>query len=274
MKRGASVVISERSDEPGYRYFEKCGLPVVDALKVGVLAGKRYPRVILDLMDYNVGYLRELHEDAKEIILLVGTGWTITPEVRGLCDLIIYQSILDPSKDVMEAPGADLLYGIQYILLGPEYTRQAEKIRDAMIYIGGGVSKYYAAKVQHDVNAWNVGAPLYGCGTIENSLYWSQSVSCVQVCTMGMCVYEGMAVGAVPLMISRSHDHADTANAIQREDCGISLGLVSRVHPSAVGEACRELLESPNLIAQMAQTGREMVDGRGVYRVAKRILEC
>ena len=94
-------------------------------------------------------------------------------------------------------------------------------------------------------------------------------VACV---SYGMTAFECLCLGIPTVALSISPDHAASAALVQEQSGGalVSLGEVEKVQPLDIRNAVDAMLADAPALSQKA---RAYVDGKGVYRVADKILE-
>jgi spore coat polysaccharide biosynthesis predicted glycosyltransferase SpsG len=90
------------------------------------------------------------------------------------------------------------------------------------------------------------------------------------VVAMGVTVYEALASGVPPIVVSRSRGDVSHARELAAHGALVSLGL--QWNEERVAEAVGALLASPARRAVMAAAGRGRVDGRGAERVVDRLV--
>jgi spore coat polysaccharide biosynthesis predicted glycosyltransferase SpsG len=84
----------------------------------------------------------------------------------------------------------------------------------------------------------------------------------------GMAMYDALATGTFPVLVSRSDDHAITAIRLEAQGRLKHLG-VGEISPSVVADTAVRLMKTWTPSRERTRP----VDGLGVYRVARKILE-
>ena len=90
------------------------------------------------------------------------------------------------------------------------------------------------------------------------------------VLSFGVTAFETMAAGIPTLCLSISDDHASAADALSGGL--VHLGAVEDVSEQRIVHAVRNILRS-DALARLSISARQMVDGKGVERVAAKIME-
>jgi spore coat polysaccharide biosynthesis protein SpsF len=88
------------------------------------------------------------------------------------------------------------------------------------------------------------------------------------VASFGVTAYELAAVGTPAIYLCLTEDHAESASLFADAGTGVNLGLYAEVSPERVSQSVGALLLDPALRRTMAGTGRSLVDGGGVERIA------
>jgi hypothetical protein len=194
---------------------------------------------------------------APKNVLIVGAGWTITKRIAEAADLLVYQT-------GWKIPGC--VSGPEHLMLGPAYARsEIAKTVSALISFGAGIPRGYeqaAREAFPDALVPESGEML--CGL--------QAHSRIHIGSTGMSTYESMAMGCVPVVVNRSTDHADTAKKMDDLGTLVNCGILASCTPETLVTVARDLLLNDDLRETMARRGRTLVDGKGLGRVADRIL--
>ena len=82
--------------------------------------------------------------------------------------------------------------------------------------------------------------------------------------------FETLAAGVPTLCLSISDDHASAADALSGGL--VHLGAVEDVSEQRIAHAVRNILRS-NALTRLSENARQMVDGKGIERVAAKIIE-
>jgi len=91
------------------------------------------------------------------------------------------------------------------------------------------------------------------------------------VVAFGVTAYELCAARVPALLLCLSADHAESAMALDRAGAAISLGEYGQVTSGFIAEMVDGLLADPDRRQQMQSFAGELIDGRGVERLASRL---
>ena len=143
-KRGKDTAILTGDKDPGWDYLMRARAAALLAENRWTLEtaieGLDADTLIVDMMETDNRQLREVRPLVRKLVVIVGTGWSITRETKRLADLIVYQGVGHPTLSVLMVPGARILSGPEHIILGPEYDGGCGgQKRGVAIYTGGGV---------------------------------------------------------------------------------------------------------------------------------------
>ncbi len=225
-------------------------------------------------------------------IAFIGAGSKAAGAERLTCSFI--QGIPQPAPKVKHC-----YYGAQYSVLRDEFARDPTiYCGPAPVFVCGGGSDplditrlickalrgvhavkqvhvvlgpFYRGCLDRGLNGEDPGFRIHR--DVENP-YELMARSSLAVVSYGMVALEALAAGLPTIAISISKDHLASAEALDREHSAlISLGLISHVTVDRLEGVISELLTNESLRLQLAQSARRMIDGRGVERVANKIME-
>jgi spore coat polysaccharide biosynthesis predicted glycosyltransferase SpsG len=254
------LMITKRH-EPGWEYFPALGLVVAtdEYLDSG---GKT---LIVDIPITDNEFLGKYRPYFDNIIVIVGTGWSINPMTRKLADLIVYQGVGEPTKEVLQAPGGAVLYGLEWLILGKEYETRPKVEREDFVlyYCGGGIPEDYQIAVYDEMVKLDL--KVYWATGFKYPLYDKQSRCAVQVSTFGMVTYEALTLRTPVVSFSRSEDHA-------KSEFGLTgwldaMGKYDFVEPQAIAQHARMGMDWP-----FRMEYPEELDGKGTQRLVDYIL--
>lgn len=286
---GKDVAILTGDGDPGWDYLVHTRAAALLADKrwtlEGGIRGLGADTLIVDTMETDNDLLRRMRPLVRKLVVVVGTGWSITRETKHLANLIIWQGVGHPSLSILMVPGARILSGPDYIILGPEYDGGCGGQKHGVaIYTGGGVPFSFGVGLARELS--DMGGVLVAGPQHENvsaaalprsfslvrkpeSLYRTLSKAEVFAGTMGMTAYEAMACGTPPVLVSRSDDHERTVRRLARRGLAVNAGMAADAEPRVVAGLVRWTADD---LEWMGWNGREAIDGRGVERVAREIL--
>ena len=93
------------------------------------------------------------------------------------------------------------------------------------------------------------------------------------VASFGVTAYELAAMGVPAVYLCVTEDHAESASAFVEADMAVCLSRFSHATEPMLAEAVRRLLSDASRRVQMADLARRRVDGRGVERITRSVLD-
>lgn len=281
------AIILTHPDEPGCAYLRDTGMypalaydiePEADMLN-GIIKDRGIEMLVIDCMETNNDLLEAIQ--VPKLVVIVGVGWSITERTRALADLIIYQGVGRPSVAVQDAPGGKILRGIEYTIVGSPATPTA---RDGiLVFVGGGIPWSYSVALCKQLDKSGLSGTVVAGWHIDDSadglpasfakrerlpgLSSLQASHLLQVSSMGMSVYEGMAAGIPVACVSRDEDHWGCANELDEAGLLVDCGLASETSPKELAGWAEYVYGQQLLREQIARDARHAVDGRGIERV-------
>jgi spore coat polysaccharide biosynthesis protein SpsF len=91
--------------------------------------------------------------------------------------------------------------------------------------------------------------------------------------SFGVTAYELAAAGVPAIYLCLTQDHAESATAPVREGVAVSLGTYEVVTVEALAEVASHLLNDNVAREGMSMRASGLVDGRGVERIARAIID-
>jgi len=270
-RRNVDVVFTTPDNTPGHKIISDAQLPIREE------AGAAHALII----DVQHGPDRETLACAREhyptVINIGGVGWAMQdPDaLNELVDLQIYQSVL------VDAPAHPRrLMGVEYVMINPEYATLMPDYERGWVVISMGGSDPHnltgeAVKATNGIgrDVIDILGPAINT-TAPKSLRAFLRGASLSVIQLGMTAYESLAAGVPPLLVNLSPDHERTSVELERRGCAINLGLWNEFDPAALRDRVAWLVARPSELERMGKIGRGLVDGRGVLRVADRIMEA
>lgn len=285
-RRGIGVSFSTILDSPGANKITGRGYPVyadwhslaraADVVVVDVQHIDGY-RPDLDL-------LLKFRHAARRLVIFTGAGWPHATLPLGLVDLQIGQSVL---MDTEPAPG--VLVGPEWLMVNSDYRDCVPDQSGPVVVLMGGSDPHgltpmavqgLAGIVRHVlVVIGPAAAPLTMTLPPNISILPAQSSmatvfngASLFLGAFGMSAYEALCAGLPAICTGWSDDHMRTVDALVYRGVARSLGRWDMVTPEKIRLAI-ETYEWKLWEAQ-SRKAREMVDGKGVSRVADRILNA
>ena len=244
-----------------------------------------FDRLVVDVMHIDNDMLASVRDIVKRIIVIVGVGWSISERTRALADLIVYQGLAAPSRRVQDAAGGRILRGLEYAIVRNPVRRTG---RDGvLVFMGGSIPWQYSVDVCKELAqrglhgtvaaGWHLDKTDDGLPEafrkVERApnLAELQASHSIQVCSMGMAVYEAMAAGTPCICVSREKDHWLTA--LELDDAGliVDCGLVHQTSAAELAGCVEGTLLDSDLMKQLSES--RAIDGLGAGRVIEAMCE-
>ena len=99
------------------------------------------------------------------------------------------------------------------------------------------------------------------------------SQSDLAVASFGVTAYELAAMGVPAIYLCFTEDHAESASAFVEEDMAISLGVFTHVNTEMIVKGISNILNNKSLLSKVADTERKHIDGQGVARISRLMIE-
>jgi spore coat polysaccharide biosynthesis protein SpsF len=204
--------------------------------------------------------------------------------IADVCDLLIFQSILKPYK-----PNDKIISGVEYIMINKSYAElQPDFDGPIVVSLGGsdphGLTPQIVGALEglHRRIKVVIGQAFDYSGELGDVVEVYHQVNGLQdflngasllIGALGMTAYEAAAAGVPALLFSWSPDHEQTASELERRGVCFNLGMWDEFDPGDLRLHVEGLSGNKNLWLKMSAAGKALVDGRGVERVADRIME-
>ena len=258
------------TNETGYKYFRAMGQHSIDAKDEKTVVNIS-DIAIIDHMITDNNYLKAIRRTTKKLVVIVGAGHTITPETRWIADLIIYQCPMNFNL-YDQVPGENIISGFDHLILHPQYAQlmnEEDRGNDFVVYFGGGAKESFAGKIVNGLIDKGYQVKWVGASNWDDDLYEALSLATTFIGTMGMVTYEALATFTYPIVFSRSEDHVEIAEQLERSGQVTNLGLLP-MRAMKIDKYISQIIEAHE--NRPIRLLRE-VDGKGAYRVAREILK-
>ena len=166
------------------------------------------------------------------------------------------------------------------LFVGPEYMITRETVarkrpsHNVLVTLGGGATADFAQKVSEEV--WKTGlTPITTRGFIGSSPMTDEEFArAMATCRFaisgsGVTLYDLLASGVPTIAVAFDRLQLRTADAFHERGAVLSAGLIERLSPSALVRCCMEMLDNRSLVQRLSETGRMLVDGKGLSRVVE-----
>jgi spore coat polysaccharide biosynthesis predicted glycosyltransferase SpsG len=153
-------------------------------------------------------------------------------------------------------------------------VRRATSSDTVLVTFGGGSTANFAAKVSEEV--WNAGLTpvttrgFVGTAPMSDEEFALAMATCrFAISGSGVTLYDLLASGVPTIAVAFDRIQLRTADAFHEHGAVLSAGLIERLSPSALLAHCTEMLEHRGLTQRLSETGRALVDGKGLSRVVE-----
>jgi UDP-N-acetylglucosamine:LPS N-acetylglucosamine transferase len=142
------------------------------------------------------------------------------------------------------------------------------------VTLGGGATADFAQKVSEEV--WKTGlTPITTRGFIGSSPMTDEEFArAMATCRFaisgsGVTLYDLLASGVPTIAVAFDRLQLRTADTFHERGAVLSAGLIERMSPGALVRCCMEMLDNRSLVQRLSETGRMLVDGKGLSRVVE-----
>lgn len=166
-----------------------------------------------------------------------------------------------------------LYAGPQYMITRDPIVR--EKANDTVLVTFGGGSTAAAANKISD-QLWSIGlTPVMTRGFVGSDPTTDQDFAdAMATCRFaisgsGVTLYDLLASGVPTIAVAFDRLQLRTADAFHERGGVLSAGLMERFSASALLRCCAEMIENRTLVQRLSETGKMLVDGKGLSRVVE-----
>lgn len=248
--------------------------------------------VILDIQDTKKEFIKALRKHSRKVMSFENLG-----EGRNLVDLLV-DCNLEPEEAQSVPQGVKTLFGLPYSVLAEEFGQfhQRKKVfskslESLLVTMGGTDPNHLTLKLakfflqsKKKTSITFVAGP--GFKETQALIQLASSINCFQVlrqadnmaellfnhqavcCSGGVTLHESLAVGTPAFVINQVVPQQEKSRPLEKRGAAIDLGLAKDFDPqkiSRIWELTQDQLET------MSRKGKELVDGKGIYRVADEI---
>jgi len=253
--------------------------------------------IVIDKLNSDPNYIRQLKTEIKTIIAFDDCG-------EGSLNVDILINAIIPTKfNHTDYNSTKVYIGNDYIVLNREFMQFIveekhikNKIRNVLLTFGGSDSKnitLYAIKELvklSNVYFTIVVGPAYknledlkrivkdipNCTLIINAKNMPELIYNSDLCLAsgGITLYEIAAIGTPSIAICQVEHQEETVKRFEKDGITINLGLVDNLKDGEIIAAFNKLNNNMALRQNLSHNGKSYVDGKGLYRVKKIILEA
>ncbi len=166
------------------------------------------------------------------------------------------------------------------LFVGPQYMITRETVarkrptETVLVTLGGGSTSNFAQKVSEEV--WKTGlTPITTRGFIGSApmtdaeFASAMATCCFAISGSGVTLYDLLASGVPTIAVGFDRLQLRTADAFHERGAVLSAGAIDRLSSGALVRACMEMLDNRSLVQRLSETGRMLVDGKGLSRVVE-----
>jgi len=248
--------------------------------------------VILDIQDTKKEFISALRKRSRKVMSFEDLG-----EGKNLVDLLVDCNI-EPGEAQGVPQGVATLFGLPYSVLAEEFGlyHQRKKVfskilKSLLVTMGGTdpnnltlkLAKYFLQLNKQPIITFVVGpgfkgteilkdltAPmpsfqiLSNAGNMAELLFNHEAV----FCSGGVTLHESLAVGTPAFVINQVVPQQEKCRPLEKLGAAVDLGLAKDFDPKKISHI---LDVTQDQLETMSRKGKELVDGKGIYRVADEI---
>jgi spore coat polysaccharide biosynthesis predicted glycosyltransferase SpsG len=288
--RGNEITFFIPDYSPAQHWLDRCGFPHqltsdTEKLSQNFFIGDL---IILDVQDTTTAFIKNVRRNIKAVVSFEDLG-----DGRNHVDLLI-----DCNLDEEKAVGLPALFGHNYAVLSEEFETYHSKprvfknpIESVLVTLGGtdphSLTQTLAEKLlqlRPDLSITLLAGPgnenipvLKDLASkhekvklLESSSEMAQTLFSHDIvfCAGGVTLHEAMAVGTPAFVINQVQHQAEKADRAEIIGAAINIGMADSWDENRLPEI---LQSSPKNLEKMSQAGKNMIDGKGLKRVADAI---
>ena len=291
--RGAEITFFIPNYPPAQVWLDRCQFPrktLNDPLALTEKETGPLDLIILDIQDTPSAFIRKIRQNKKPVVSFEDLG-----EGRNHVDLLIDCNLGEENSVGLPV---QTLFGYPYSVLAPEFETLHSKKRElngsiesVLITLGGtdphSLTSLLADKllqIQPNLSMTLLAGP--GCKNIpalkdlenqnetvkllESTSQMAQTLfdHSAVFCAGGVTLHEAMAVGTPAFVINQVSHQVEKADHAEKQGAAMNLGMAKSWNESRLPE----ILESrPETLEKMSLAGKNLIDGKGLKRVADAI---
>jgi len=291
--RGAEITFFIPNYPPAQVWLDRCQFPrktLNDPLALTEKETGPLDLIILDIQDTPSAFIRKIRQNKKPVVSFEDLG-----EGRNHVDLLIDCNLGEENSVGLPV---QTLFGYPYSVLAPEFETLHSKKREfngpiesVLITLGGtdphSLTSLLADKllqIQPHLSMTLLAGP--GCKNIpalkdletqnetvkllESTSQMAQTLfdHSAVFCSGGITLHEAMAVGTPAFVINQVSHQVEKADRAEKQGAAMNLGMAESWNESRLPE----ILESrPETLEKMSLAGKNLIDGKGLKRVADAI---
>ena len=279
-RRGHGITFTTEHETVGLTRIQQADYSVYDFAPHDLSWSHRFPADIC-IVDVENGPSREMLEAVRpyhmKVVVISGSGYIMQDReaIRELSDLFVCQTILPTDGD---------LTGAEHIIVDPAFVRCTPDQNGHILVSFGGSDPHDLAPLTVDAlydsgrSMIVVNGPASSGVELERDGVSTQHApaslapyldgAALFIGALGMSAFEAAAAGVPAVLTAWSADHEATAKALAGKGCALSIGTWDKLDSSLLAKVADDILESHQLWEEMSRSGRALIDGQGVKRVA------
>ena len=289
--RGAEITFFIPNYPPAQVWLDRCQFPrktMNDPLALTEKETGPLDLIILDIQDTPSAFIRKIRQNKKPVVSFEDLG-----EGRNHVDLLIDCNLGEENSVGLPV---QTLFGYPYSVLAPEFETLHSKKRElngsiesVLITLGGtdphSLTSLLADKllqIQPNLSITLLAGP--GCKNIpalkdrqsetvkllESTSQMAQTLfdHSAVFCAGGVTLHEAMAVGTPAFVINQVSHQVEKADRAEKQGAAMNLGMAESWNESRLPEI---LKSRPETLEKMSLAGKNLIDGKGLKRVADAI---
>jgi spore coat polysaccharide biosynthesis predicted glycosyltransferase SpsG len=274
---------------PAQIWLDQCGVPHQTSNDLEKVCGDL---IILDAQDTTAAFIKKLRHNQKAVVSFEDLG-----EGRNHVDLLVDCNL---GEEKSAGLPVKTLFGHNYAVLAQEFEAYHSKtcvfkntIESVLVTLGGtdphSLTLALAKKIFHvrpglsitllaGLGNGNISALKYLASKHEKVKLMESTSEMAQTlfahdivfCAGGVTLHEAMAVGTPAFVINQVQHQADKANHAEKKGAALNLGMVDSWDENRLPEI---LQSGPKFLEKMSQSGKSMIDGKGLKRIVDAIEE-
>ena len=202
---------------------------------------------------------------------------------QGPSDILIDPSIANVLS-YTDLEGRQVFMGPDYMIVAPRGEERHPDDTTVLVSLGGGASGEFARPLAEAMasaglrvfatKGFDRGDRSPSDGPVQwletdSEIHDAVSRSAVAVTTAGVSLYEMLAAGVPTVTLGVDDVQLRTAEAFAERGAVENAGLLSRIDPRDLASRTIEIVRNTALRERLRETGRKLVDGKGLVRVSE-----
>ena len=250
-----------------------------DATMSGVVDDHDVDVVVFDGYEFDPREISNSRRDGRLSLVVDDNGEFADVD----CDLILNQNLFaDRSMYATNPHSPELLLGTRWALIRPEISDLARVEhpgpREGVFVSVGGMDPHHRADSLRDVAKLRRNWMVESAGGIAGSGSMSPAdmamrmwVSKVGVVACGTTTWEAACLGLPIVGLVVADNQVRVADSISKAGLGESFDIREDFDPSRILDSVEELYDDDDLVESRSRFARDLVDGSGGERVARRL---